>query len=258
MVTATGPISNPIEFEIEVMAVWWRRQEAYLLYLWIPIILASLIFFRRARTIEIRYKLIADERKRIAQDLHDTSLQDILGAKVFGQALVDSQSDVENQQLAERVVGLLDTATRSVRKSVSEFSEMAEVRELSETIKGCEAPAKYGQDIPVQVNEHGAQWDMTPQRRFFLSRIVQEAINNACKHARPSTIWIDMHWSWKRLQISVVDDGTGFDPESETFKQGFGLGAMQRMAKAAKSTITLNSSESKGTEVLLSVPRFYL
>lgn len=258
LMTATGPIANPIEFEIEVMAVWWRRQEAFFLYLWILMILGSLIFFRRARMIEMRYKLIADERKRIAQDLHDTSLQDILGAKVFGQALVEAQSDPGNQQLAARVVGLLDTATRSVRKSVSEFSEMAEVRKLSEAIKGCEAPAKYGQDIPVRVNEHGTQWDMTPQRRFFLSRIVQEAINNACKHARPNAIWIDMHWTWNRLQISVVDDGTGFDPESESSKKGFGLGAMQRMAKAAKSTITLNSSESKGTEVLLSIPRFYL
>ena len=87
-----------------------------------------------------------------------------------------------------------------------------------------------------------------------LYRIVQEALNNAVKHAKPKNIWIRA-WQKKRvLHCSVHDDGVGFDLRQQrklVGQKGLGLVAMHERVSAIGGTLRIESYPGRGTEVSL-------
>jgi signal transduction histidine kinase len=79
-------------------------------------------------------------------------------------------------------------------------------------------------------------------------RIIQEAVNNAIKHANATIIRIDFNKLDTKTTIAINDNGTGFD--TTTIEAGNGLNSMKKRAKSINSEIVINSSNS-GTSVSL-------
>lgn len=258
LASSAGSNGPRLRFEVDVLPYWWEREITHLLIFFLGLGAAFGLFVSRTRAIKRRYELIADERKRIAQDLHDTSLQDILGARMISRSLINDQINDGARQKADKVLELLETATTSVRTSVQEVSGLNTYSSLSDAVRACEPPAKFGQNIAISLFEDGKKWNMGDQRRFFISRIIQEAVNNACKHARPTQIQITLRWSWRRLVAVVEDDGDGFAPEELSDQAGFGIGAMKRMAKAAKAEFRIESTKGRGACVHLKASRYFI
>jgi signal transduction histidine kinase len=88
--------------------------------------------------------------------------------------------------------------------------------------------------------------------------IVQEAVNNAKRHASPRNIWIEATQSERLLTLKVRDDGRGFDPsrvQSAYDQRGsFGLLNMRERAEIARGQIQIDSRPLRGTTVILTVP----
>ena len=258
LASSAGAKSSRLRFEVDVLPYWWERESTRLILFFLSLLAVFGISLSRTKAIKRRYDLVADERKRIAQDLHDTSLQDILGARMISRSLASDQVNSKAREKADKVLELLEAATSSVRTSVQEISTINAVSSLSEAVRSCEPSSKYGQDIKISVFEDGEQWKMGDQRQFFISRIIQEAVNNACKHAKPTEIQISLQWSRLKLIAAVEDDGQGFDLEGSAQQHGFGMGAMKRMAKAANSDFKIDSTQGRGTCLHLQVPRFFI
>lgn len=90
-----------------------------------------------------------------------------------------------------------------------------------------------------------------------LYRVVQEALNNAVKHANASGIWISAKSEGGFLQCSIHDNGTGFDMEELRRKgqtRGLGLTGMQERMNAVGGTLQIVSEPQQGTELLISLP----
>ena len=79
-------------------------------------------------------------------------------------------------------------------------------------------------------------------------RIIQELVNNAMKHAKPTQIKVEMDWN-NYLDVYVTDDGIGFKPALKS--SGLGLFNMQNRAKLLKATLRFESQEPKGTKCIL-------
>lgn len=258
LLSTSGQSTDTLRFSIEVLPFWWERQITYFLAGILLLGLTIFLFVRRTRAIEARYSLVADERKRIAQDLHDTFLQDVFGARMIGRTLEQDEASPAVKDKTARILGLLQTATASVRQSVDQLSTDSDTPPLAQAIRESRPVARYGDTVEINVQETGHTWNMSEQRRFFLARITQEAVNNACKHARTNSISVSLKWSRSRLLIEIVDFGKGFDPNSLLNNPGFGLAAMERMAAAARSKFLLKSNAETGTHISVSVPRFFL
>jgi signal transduction histidine kinase len=89
-----------------------------------------------------------------------------------------------------------------------------------------------------------------------LLRIGQEAINNAVIHAHAQNILVNLKFDAKRVQLSVRDDGLGFDyqiPQNGDGKH-FGLVGMQERAEQIGGTLKIDSRANEGTEVMVDVP----
>jgi len=87
-------------------------------------------------------------------------------------------------------------------------------------------------------------------------RIGREALVNAFRHARASTVELEIHYAPKRLRLHVRDDGRGIDPEVATSGADghWGLVGMRERAEKIGARFTIRSRLGAGTEIELSVP----
>ena len=84
-------------------------------------------------------------------------------------------------------------------------------------------------------------------------RVAQEAVRNAIRHARASTLEVDVHRQGDRLVLRVVDDGQGFDPEGERDPASFGLRGLASLVKDEGGRLDVRSTPGEGTEVRMEV-----
>ena len=258
LMSSADVTTESIIFDFQVLPFWWENSSIHLLLFGLALGITAVFFWLRSRAIERRYGLVANERKRVAQDLHDTFLQDVFGARMIGRSLAVEQSSEDAKVRVERVLELLESATTSVRASVHQLNNLTDVEDLSAAVRALEPPARFGGNIEIEVEQTGTPWAMREQRRFFLFRVIQEAITNACKHSRGSLIRIHLDWNWRTLSVIAKDDGVGFDRNADGFVRGFGLEAMDCMAEAARAHLDIRSGLEAGTTVQIKAQRFML
>jgi signal transduction histidine kinase len=86
-------------------------------------------------------------------------------------------------------------------------------------------------------------------------RIAQEALHNALRHAAPTHIALTLLSNGSSVELSIVDDGTGFDARAaEAAGRRLGLMSMRERARAVGGRLEVSSSASAGTTVRLSLP----
>jgi len=86
--------------------------------------------------------------------------------------------------------------------------------------------------------------------------VVQEAITNVVKHATARTVRVGVAFGTQGVRLSVVDDGRGFDVESnlQAFGGHWGLLGMRERATQVRGKLSVRSTPGEGTEVVLLVP----
>jgi signal transduction histidine kinase len=94
---------------------------------------------------------------------------------------------------------------------------------------------------------------LPPQSALHIMRIVQEALNNAVKHARPTAVTVSITRHDGAVMIGVADDGSGFDPDA-TKGGGRGLSGMRKRAEQLGAKFLVARRDSGGTFVSLHLP----
>jgi len=79
-------------------------------------------------------------------------------------------------------------------------------------------------------------------------RIAQEAVNNAVKHAKPANITIELDGRDEHFQMTIKDDGSGFDPHATRY-EGIGISIMRYRASIIGCNLSIDSTPGKGTVV---------
>ncbi len=87
-----------------------------------------------------------------------------------------------------------------------------------------------------------------------LYRIAQEALNNALKHARATTLNVVLRVDQGNVVLEVADDGGGFDVPEANGNGGLGLTSMRERAEALGGVLRITSTQGAGTRVCLCVP----
>ena len=242
--------------KILVQPYWWETRAARLGFVFAIIAVGIGFLGWRARRIARRHQLVGDERTRIAQDFHDTFLQEVLGALMLGRSALSEASKEELKSQVGTINSLLESAVDSARASVQDLADSSREIALGKALEAHDASALYGATVPVTFVEHGKPWDLRPQRAFFLARIAKEAINNACKHADASRIDVALNWKPFSVEVVIIDDGKGFHLEHEKSSNGFGLSAMKRLADSGRAKLEILSQIDAGTRVHVSARRY--
>jgi signal transduction histidine kinase len=193
-------------------------------------------------------------RNTISADLHDGLGQELAGLNLSIAAMRQRVSqgavvaDTEFDRLS-MIIGLAIESCRHIVRGLSPISEydgglLLALRHLFER---AEIPG--GPKISVSVTER-APVCLSAEVADHLYRICQEALGNALKHARASTIRLTIAVQRQAVSVDVADDGIGFDLATAK-GSGFGLGVMRHRATAAHIRLTQTSAPGAGTTLRL-------
>jgi signal transduction histidine kinase len=117
---------------------------------------------------------------------------------------------------------------------------------------------RFGHDHDVQTEfSSGRIGDIPTDLETLAFRVVQEALSNAGKHARPSLVSVHVETAGSQLRVEVSDDGGGFDAgrAREYLHMGrVGLASMRERVELANGTFVVHSTPGRGTTIIATMP----
>ncbi len=202
-----------------------------------------------------RLRAVLEERERLAHEMHDTLAQSFAGIGFQLQA-VRGELTPANSNMRKHV----ELACTLVRQSHEEARRcIATLRPdslyqvgLVTALQRCAARMVEGGSVHIHASSEGTPRIMPVLVSDTLFRIGQEAIANAVRHARASSISIFLVYRKHTLDLSIEDDGVGFANEGEL--PGFGLRGMRERAHIVSASLWIMSEPGRGTRVLVTAP----
>jgi signal transduction histidine kinase len=201
-----------------------------------------------------------NERKRIAQELHDTLLQGFtcvslkLDALTSGLPLEMSETKEQLQKILEQTDEYLSEARRAIWGLRSTALDGTE--DLPGALVKASKRALAGTSIELSFCVQGAEHKIQRVTENNLLRICEEAVANAVKHARPTQVEVTLEFNSDAVQLRVRDDGCGFDPaRTEAAKRGhFGLVGIKERVEALSGMLSIDSAPDRGTSLWVIIP----
>jgi ligand-binding sensor domain-containing protein/signal transduction histidine kinase len=213
----------------------------------------------RLKQVEAQFAAVLAERNRIAREIHDNLAQEMLGISVQLEVVartMPASASVAKTHL-DRVRLLVRHGIAEARRYVWDLRSQALDKNdlpaaLSETARRLTAETS----VQAKVEVAGTFRPLSDLIEGNLLRIGQEAINNAVRHAQARNVLINLKFEARRVQLSVRDDGVGFDqqvsPNGEA--RHFGLMGMRERAEQIGGTLKIDSRPNEGTEVMVDAP----
>ncbi|MGD1075194.1 MAG: HAMP domain-containing protein [Thermodesulfovibrionales bacterium] len=204
-----------------------------------------------------------EERKRIARELHDVTLQELSAilmrldiCKLYPEKI--SREKIEEvRDITLKALDGVHTITQNLRPSV--LDDLG----LESAIGWLLDTHLKERGITYFFKLFGATSGMrfSPEVEISLFRTIQEAIVNIARHAKAENVLVSMELANKTVSVLIEDDGEGFDLDrllqnTLNYKDGRGLGllGMKERASFIGGTLRISSSQGSGTRIMLEVP----
>ncbi len=202
-----------------------------------------------------------EERKRIARELHDDTIQALV---VLSRQLDDLASkskglSKEERLLLERLWGQTSNIMEGLRRLSQDLRPAALDRlGLLPALEWLASDVEKHSGITVEVKTDGAERRVAPEAELVLFRIVQEALRNIWRHSQATSARVTVEFYDNQTRVTVKDDGKGFDLRSsmgDLTKDGrLGLAGMQERARLLGGSLKVESEPGKGTTVTIEAP----
>jgi signal transduction histidine kinase len=197
------------------------------------------------------------ERRRIAEDIHDTSLQ-MLAAASYGagnaREFLDTGNEGQALDAIESSKEAIEEAMKALRESLMDLRKSAvEEGGLIETIQkfADQVATVWGADVQIE-----GTIDHEPPIPVALAavQILQEGLANALKHAGEGAVLLKIRQEDGMVHLVVQDEGPGFDPEAEIGADHHGMRLMKERAARVGGTVVLDSQPGVGTRLEAILP----
>lgn len=208
--------------------------------------------------VQAREAGVADERRRLAAEIHDTLAQGLTGIIAQLQVVAGTTDPDLVRVHAGRATDLARESLGEARRSVHDLAPVALdgdglPRALEKTV------AEWGERTGIRADftATGAAEPLHGEVAATLLRIVQEALSNASRHAAATRVGVTLSYIGDEVTLDVRDDGRGFDPRvrpARTGSGGFGLDGMRARAERIAGSLTVESEPGHGTAVSARVP----
>jgi two-component system, NarL family, sensor kinase len=197
----------------------------------------------------------AEERARIAREIHDTLAQGLtaIGLDIEGALRHLEDSPERARERLERALVTTHHSLEEARRSMLDLRVgLPDGRPLAEALEALGRAFTSDTGLPVHVRHNGPK--PVPLRiEAGLYRIAQEALANVRKHANATRVEIDLRTTSQDIRLSICDDGVGFDPGCEA-TDGQGILGMRERVKLLDGRLRLASRPGHGTVVNVWVP----
>lgn len=208
-------------------------------------------------------RTVEAERQRIARDLHDSTTQN-LTALVHKTELCTKLLDVDPVRCKLE----LFTIGKSLRGIIEDMRGLIyDLRPMSfddigfdVTIERTLDKFKRFNNLECSYHIEGEVYPIDSVVQITLLRVIQEACNNAVKHAEATKLSVTVRYQESHLVLTIEDNGKGFDlnsiPElSREDNSGFGLSMMKERVYLLSGKIIIDSSPGNGCSIIVTIPK---
>ncbi|MCH2490794.1 MAG: sensor histidine kinase [Flavobacteriales bacterium] len=197
-----------------------------------------------------------EERKRIAQDLHDAISSKLnivsLNANMLSESGIPSE---ETNKIADSILQVTATVLESSRQiahdllppTLEKFGLKAALEEL------CEEVSESG-TFKVTYELADTQNTLTSSKALHLFRIAQELFSNSLKYSKATSLSLSLQANENIISLHYKDDGKGFDLSEAKKAKGLGMLGIENRVQILEATYSIETSPGKGMAVLVSVP----
>lgn len=240
--------AHPLLFPFTINKPWWRTWWFILLLNTVVVALIYLVIQNRIHQ-TLRLELI---RRNISSDLHDDIGATLSSVNFY----IDlAQTEKNNHQYLQyikqnvaQVINNLDDLVWSINPKNDSTEQ------LLHHMNDYAVPLLKAAGIRCHFSYHPRlpelKLDLVTKRHLYL--LFKEMVNNVAKHAFGQNCYIEVRYQHGQLQLSVRDDGKGFDPEMK--RQRNGLFNMQERARKLKGQMEIESREKEGSRVAVTIP----
>ena len=204
-----------------------------------------------------------EERKRIARELHDDTIQEIVALSRQLDNLIDKkigpeEERRENRRLIEEAQHKVDTILKGIRRFTRDLrpsilDDLGVVPALEWLTTDIFEQFK----IPIKISIRGKEQRIPSDAALVMFRIAQESLRNACSHSGATHIQVDLKYTSQKVTLSITDNGQGFDLPEDTaslIRRGkLGVAGMYERAQLIGANLSIKSKSNKGTSVTLEV-----
>jgi signal transduction histidine kinase len=198
-----------------------------------------------------------EQRRRIAVDVHDDSIQAMAAMSLRLQVL---RRHAPSAEFAEKIADIEDTVVASISRlrrllfqlDSAALHEVGLARALSRYLD-----ETFPDEVPRKVFRTRLEQEPSAQMRTILYRIAQEALNNVRKHASAKKVTVVVAPHEGGVLVSIEDDGKGFnvdDVSSRSLPGHLGLRSMLERATVADGWLTVDSTPGEGTTLRVWLP----
>jgi PAS domain S-box-containing protein len=193
------------------------------------------------------------ERREMGRELHDNIGQQLTTVKLFLDMLKNNVSEegAELMQLALKGINDVINEVRAMSRSLVPYTlkDLGLVESISELIDSLQRT----QSLQVYFEHSGFDDSSIPEnQQLTIFRIVQEQMNNICKHANASSATIQLQLKSGQILLNISDNGRGFN--IDTVRKGLGLANMRNRAELFGGKVSIISEEGYGTLMSVSIP----
>lgn len=255
----TAPVSSPpITVLPSFYQTTWFAVLCAIAGLLLLIGMISLRLRAITRAVRARAEERADERIRIARDLHDTLLQGIQGLLLnFHVAAQKIAPDEESKLMLDRALSTADRVIIEGRNRVSSLrSDHLTDPELVGAIESVGRDLALGDTVQFRVKRSGAAAELHPHVADEIFNIAREAITNAFRHSEATRIEVELRYGLRFFSLSCEDNGSGFEQRDQGKAGHWGLKGMIERAAKLGGKFRCRSEPTQGTQISVSIPSY--
>ncbi len=200
-----------------------------------------------------------DERKHIARELHDEMGQALTAAKINLQMIAALPVSSEASDRITDTVGLVDNMIRHVRAlSLDLRPPLLDEFGLEPALSTYLEAQAQRSGLRIELTANGIPAELRPEVAITAFRFVQEAVTNVIRHAKASHVSVNVAVHTNRLDLSVRDDGNGFDVAQTLARavggQHLGLLGIRERVESLDGSLEIISSPNQSTSLSVSIP----
>lgn len=198
-----------------------------------------------------------EERKKLSREIHDGPAQMLANLLIRSEIIDRSFREGGIDEALDEIKNIRETIRKSlyeVRRIIYDLRPMAlDDLGLFPTLKKYVSTISSYSNNKIELISLGDEERLAPEYEVAFFRMIQEAIQNAIKHAQASLIEVKFELTSTRANIIVKDNGIGFDPD-DVGEKSFGIIGMKERVEMLEGTLSIKSSINQGTSIIIQTP----
>lgn len=192
------------------------------------------------------------ERSEIGKELHDNVNQVLTTTKLY------LDLAISNPELKDELIKKSNNNINSVINEIRQLSrslmdpsigDLGLIDSINDLVENLNLTRKIHVSLSVDKKIEGS---LNKNQKLTIFRIIQEALNNAIRHARAKNVKLDLRSSKNKINLVIDDDGVGFNPS--LVKKGAGLKNIQNRTYLVNGMHTIKSAPGQGCKIIINFP----